>query len=179
MYCFSSSAQLTGTLTLDAQGDPAAVFIFQVGSALTTASNSNVVVINGGSNCNTFWQIGSSAVLGTTTAFAGNILALTSISLDTNATINGRLLARNGAVTLQSNTAAVCSAACAAITLSPASLPNATVGVAYNQAIAATGGIGPYTFSVTSGTLPAGLNLSAAGTYSRATRRALARFLLE
>ena len=163
VYCFSSTAQLTGTLTLDAQGDPAAVFIFQVGSALTTASNSKVVVINGGSNCNTFWQIGSSATLGTTTSFAGNILALMSISLDTNATVNGRLLARNGAVTLQSNTAAVCSAACAAITLAPASLPNATVGVAYSQAITATGGTAPYTFAVTSGATPAGLNVSVAG----------------
>lgn len=166
VYCFSSSAQLTGTLTLDAQGDPAALFIFQIGSALTTASGSKVIVINGGSNCNAFWQVGSSAVLGTTTSFAGNILALTSISLDTDATINGRLLARNGAVTLQSNTAAVCSAACAAISVSPTALPTATVGVAYNQTITATGAVGPYSFSVTSGTVPAGLNLSAAGVLS-------------
>lgn len=163
VYCFSSSAQLTGTLTLDAQGDPAAIFIFQVGSALTTASNSKVVVINGGTNCNTFWQIGSSATLGTTTSFAGNILALTSISLNTNATVNGRLLARNGAVTLQSNSAAVCSAACPAIALSPASLPTATVGVAYSQAITATGGTAPYSFTVTSGAVPAGLTVSTAG----------------
>ena len=166
VYCFSSTAQLTGTLTLDAQGDVAAVFIFQVGSALTTASDSNVVVINGGSNCNTFWQIGSSAVLGTKTSFAGNLLALTSITLNTNATINGRLLARNGAVTLQSNSAAVCSAACAAIALAPSSLPNATVGIAYSQALIASGGTGPYSFTVTSGVLPAGLSLSAAGVLS-------------
>ena len=166
VYCFASTAQLTGTLTLDAQGDPAAVFIFQVGSALTTASNSKVVVINGGSTCNSFWQIGSSAVLGTATSFAGNILALTSISLNTNATINGRLLARNGAVTLQSNTAAVCSAACAAVTLSPASLPDGTVGVEYSQPITAVGVAGPYSFSVTSGTLPPGLNMSSGGVLS-------------
>lgn len=162
VYCFSSSAQLTGTLTLDAQGDPSAIFIFQVGSALTTASNSKVIVINGGSNCNTYWQIGSSAVLGTTTAFAGNILALASITLNTNATIDGRLLARNGAVTLQSNTAAVCSAACTAITFSPAVWPTATVGIAYSQAITATGA-GPYTFASTSGTVPPGLSLSSSG----------------
>lgn len=166
VYCFSSSAQLTGVLTLDAQGDPAAVFIFQVGSALTTASNSKVVVINGGSNCNTFWQIGSSATLGTTTSFAGNILALTSISLNTNATINGRVLARNGSVTLQSNSAAVCSAACPAITLSPTRLPAATVGVTYSQTITASGGAAPYAFTVTSGALPAGLSLSSAGLLS-------------
>lgn len=85
VYRFSSSAQLTGTLTLDAQGDANAQFIFQIGSTLTTASNSSVVVINGGQDCNVFWQVGSSATIGTGTAFVGNILALTSISLTTGA----------------------------------------------------------------------------------------------
>ncbi len=66
VYCFSTSAQLTGTLTLNAQGNPSAVFVFQIGSTLTTASSSVVQVINGGSNCNVFWQVGSSATLGTT-----------------------------------------------------------------------------------------------------------------
>jgi LPXTG-site transpeptidase (sortase) family protein len=106
VYCFSSSAELTGTLTLDAQGDPNSVFVFQIGSALTTASNSSVRIINGGSTtaCNVFWQIGSSATLGTTTAFQGNILALTSITLNTGADIlTGRALARNGAVTMDTN----------------------------------------------------------------------------
>ncbi len=104
VYCFSTSAQLTGTLTLDAQGSADSVFIFQIGSTLTTASNASVLVINGGSVCNVFWQVGSSATLGTTTTFAGNILALTSITLNTGATMMGRALARNGAVTLDSNT---------------------------------------------------------------------------
>ena len=104
VYFFSSSAQLTGTLTLDAQGDPNALFVFQIGSTLTTASNSSVVFINGGQGNNTFWQVGSSATLGTDTAFTGNILALTSITLNTGANINcGRALARNGAVTLDTN----------------------------------------------------------------------------
>ncbi|MFZ2189084.1 MAG: ice-binding family protein [Candidatus Moraniibacteriota bacterium] len=103
-YCFSSSAQLTGTLTLDAQGNADAVFIFQIGSALTTASNSNVVMTNSGQACHVFWQITSSATLGTTTDFSGNILALTSITLNNSATIEGRVLARNGAVTLDTNT---------------------------------------------------------------------------
>ena len=102
-YCFSSSAQLTGTVTLDAQGDPNAVFIFQVGSTLTTASASTVDIINSARSCNVFWQIGSSATLGTTTDFVGNVLALTSISATTGATIDGRLMARNGSVTLDSN----------------------------------------------------------------------------
>lgn len=110
-YCFSSSAQLTGTLTLDAQGDPNAVWIFQIGSTLTTASNAVVDVINGGSSCNVFWQIGSSATLGTGTAFAGSILALTSITSNTSVSLSGQLLARNGAVTLDSITAALCDAA--------------------------------------------------------------------
>ena len=104
-YCFSSSAQLTGTLTLDAQGNPNAVFIFQIGSTLTTASASTVALVNGAQACNVFWQVGSSAVLGTTTTFRGTIMALTSIALQTGATIvEGRALARNGEVTLDTNT---------------------------------------------------------------------------
>ena len=112
VYCFSSSAQLTGALTLDAQGDPNAVFIFQIGSTLTTASNSSVLLINGGSPCNVFWQVGSSATLGTYTTFVGNILALTSITLNTGASVSARALAQNGAVTLDTNT--IGSAGCAA-----------------------------------------------------------------
>ena len=110
VYNFSSSAQLTGTLTLDAQNDPTAVFVFKMGSTLTTASNAVVSVIHGGSNCNVFWQVGSSATLGTGTTFAGNILALTSITVTTGANVSGRLLARNGAVTLDTN--AVSNAGC-------------------------------------------------------------------
>lgn len=104
VYCFSSSAQLTGTVTLDAQGDPDAVFIFQIGSTLTTASGSNVNLVNGAQACNVVWQVGSSATLGTATTFRGNILALQSITLNTDATVEGRALARNGAVTMDSNT---------------------------------------------------------------------------
>jgi ice-binding like protein/exosortase sorting signal-containing protein len=104
VYCFSTSAQLTGLLTLNAGGNAAAVFVFKIGSTLTTASGSIAQVINGGSNCNVFWQVGSSATLGTTSTIAGNILALTSITATTGARINGRALARNGAVTLDSNT---------------------------------------------------------------------------
>ncbi|MBA3316282.1 MAG: DUF3494 domain-containing protein [Planctomycetaceae bacterium] len=104
VFFFSSSAQLTGALTLDFQGNPDAEFFFQIGSTLTTASGSSVNFINGGDACNVFFQVGSSATLGTTTAFQGNILALTSITLNTGATIlDGRALARNGAVTLDSN----------------------------------------------------------------------------
>ena len=98
VYFFSSSAQLTGALTLSGPGD----FVFQIGSTLTTASNSSILAVNG---ANIYWQVGSSATLGTATAFKGNILALTSITLTTGATIDsGRALARNGAVTLDGNT---------------------------------------------------------------------------
>ncbi|MCL4546043.1 MAG: ice-binding family protein [Chloroflexi bacterium] len=104
VYCFSSSAQLTGALTLNAQSNANAVFVFKIGSTLTTASGSSVLLINGGSPCNVYWQIGSSATIGTTTNFGGNILALTSITLNTGAGVTGRVLARNGAVTLDTNT---------------------------------------------------------------------------
>lgn len=112
VYNSGSSIGLTGTLTLDAGGDPDAVFIFQAGSTLTTASASRVALINGAQPCNVFWQVGSSATLGTNSIFQGNILALVSVTLNTGANVTGRVLARNGAVTLDANTInrAVCGA---------------------------------------------------------------------
>ncbi len=104
VYKSTSSVLLTGDVILNAGGDPNAVFIFQIGSTLTTATGSRVQLINGANACNVFWQIGSSATIGTTTAFRGTMLALTSITATTTATIDGRLLARNGAVTLDTNT---------------------------------------------------------------------------
>lgn len=104
VYCYSSTLANTGLLTLDAGGDPNAVWVFKIGSTLTTGPGSSVVIINGGQNSNVFWQVTSSATLGTTTTFAGNIIALTSITLNTGATVSGRVLARNGTVTLDANT---------------------------------------------------------------------------
>ena len=161
VYCFSTSAQLTGALLLDALGNPDALFLFKIGSTLTSASGSSVAVINGGSGCNqVFWQVGSSATLGTGTAFAGDILALTSITLTTGADSSGRTLARNGAVTLDSNDVNTCGVlACPVITVNPPTLPNGEVGIGYNQLISATGGTAPYGFAVSSGSLPPGLTL--------------------
>jgi len=113
VYTFASSAQLTGKLTLDGQGDPNAVFLFQIGSTLTTAGGSSVVSVNGGTGDSVFFQVGSSATLGANTAFEGDILALTSITLNTGSTIGcGRALARNGAVTLDTNTVSIDTANC-------------------------------------------------------------------
>ena len=135
VYCFTSSAQLTGTLTLDAQGDPNAVFVFQIATALTTASNSSVQIINAGQSCNVFWQIGTSATLGTNTNFIGSIIALASITLNTGATLTGRAVARTGAVTLDTNT----------IT---ATFCRPTIGVSFNPVIINAGGISTKTITL-------------------------------
>ena len=105
VYKFNSSAQLTGTLTLDFAGNPGIPFVFQIGTALTTASNSTVDVLNGSSLGEIYWEIGSSATLGTSTVFAGNIIADQSITLNTTAKILcGRAIALNAAVTMDTNT---------------------------------------------------------------------------
>jgi hypothetical protein len=104
VYNDPSSLGITGTVTLDAGGDPAAVFIFQAGSTLVTASASHVTLTNGAQAANVFWQVGSSATLGTNSFFQGTILALTSITVTTGVDVQGRLLARNGAVTLDTDT---------------------------------------------------------------------------
>lgn len=113
VYEDTSTMQLTGTVTLDAQNDPDAVFIFKAGSSLTTASSSTVALMNGASPCNVFWQVTSTAILGSDTDFVGTVLALTSATLDTGADVEGRILARNAEVTLDTNdiTAPDCAAA--------------------------------------------------------------------
>jgi hypothetical protein len=108
VYCFSSSAGLTGTLTLDAQGNPDSQWIFQIGSSLTTATNSDVAIVlgqpplpwrKGLRGCNVYWQVGSSATIGSGSTFVGKILALTSITLN-GGVLRGKALASNGAVTM-------------------------------------------------------------------------------
>jgi hypothetical protein len=142
-YGFSTSAQLIGQLTLDAQGDPNAQFVFVIGSTLTTASASSVVLVNGASPCNVYWKVGSSATLGSTTAFEGNLMALTSISANDGATVLGRLLARNGAVTLINDVLSTpnCSTGSTPTpTPTPTPSPVATGPVATTPATAKSGG---------------------------------------
>jgi hypothetical protein len=103
VYCAATSMGVTGTVTLDGQGDANATFIFQVGSTLVTGTGADIALIGGAQAKNVWWQVGSSATLGTGTTFRGNILALTSITLVDNATMLGRALARNGAVSLGTN----------------------------------------------------------------------------
>jgi hypothetical protein len=140
------------------------VFIIRMSTSLTTASASRVVLINGASGCNVFWRVGSSATFGTASTMVGNVLALTSITMNTGASVSGRLLARNGAVTLDGNSATVCgSAACAGLAITPDQMPRPTTGQFYSQTFTASGGTGPYTFALASGALPQGLSLSGSG----------------
>ncbi|MEO6713350.1 MAG: ice-binding family protein [Mycobacteriales bacterium] len=131
VYNSASSLGLTGDVILNAAGDPNAVFIFQAGSTLTTASSSRVVLSNGAQACNVFWQIGSSATLGTASTMRGTVMALTSISATTGAIVEGRLLARNGAVTLDTNT--ITRPACVV-----APTPSATVSASATTTASAT-----------------------------------------
>jgi type VI secretion system secreted protein VgrG len=116
VYCFSSTAQLTGTLTLNALNDADAVFVFQIGTTLITASQSLVDLVNDAAGGHVYWQVGSAATLGPATDFAGTILAQTSITLDTGADIAcGRALAVNGAVTMDDNAVNSPSASCGSV----------------------------------------------------------------
>ena len=147
VYCFSSSAQLTGALTLNAGGDSNAVWVFKTGSTLVTASNSAVLMTNGGQPCNVFWQVGSSATLGTTTSFVGSILALTSIALDTGANVSGRVLARNGAVTLDSSTVAAAVCGVPPVVTPPTPIPP-TLSKSFSPATIDAGGVSVLTITL-------------------------------
>jgi uncharacterized repeat protein (TIGR01451 family) len=169
VYCFTSTALLTvnATLTLDAQGDPGAEFIFQVGSALTVQSGATVSMINGGSFCNVFWKVGSSATVGTNADFVGNIVALTDVSLQTGANVFGRALARNGRVTLDDNH--ITNGGCAGA--APVATP--TLAKAFDPATINAGGVSTLTITLSSSnaspatgaaftdTLPGGVTIDA------------------
>ena len=140
---------LSGALTLDAGGDPSAVFVFQSASTLITGAGSKVNLINGASSCNVFWQVTSSATLGAGSTFRGTILALTDIHLNAGATVDGRVLARNGAVTLITNT--ITSSPCVT---SAVATPTATPTVAPTVAPVATAG--PQVTQVPTGAIASG-----------------------
>jgi type VI secretion system secreted protein VgrG len=137
-----ATLDLTGTLTLDGQNDPSSVWIFQAQSDLVTASTSSVVFVNGGSPCNVFWQVTSSAALGSGSTFVGTILALTSVTLANGVTVNGRALARNGTVTMINDTfiTSTCTALSVAIppVLIPPTRPPFTVAPSATPTIAPT-----------------------------------------
>jgi Ice-binding-like len=132
VYNSASSIGLSGALTLNGGGNPNAVFVFQAGSTLTTGSASTINLTNGAQSCNVFWQVGSSATLGTGSTFRGTILALTSITVTTGVTVDGRVLARNGAVTLDTDT--ISRPSCAA----PAATTAATTTAATTTAATTT-----------------------------------------
>jgi len=161
VYNSGSSIGLTGTVTLDGGGNPNAVFIFQAGSTLTTASDSHVNLINNAQACNVFWQIGSSATIGTNSDFKGNIIAFSSITDNGGSTFSGRLLARNASVTL--NNSSVAKAICGIATLrvtkvvtndnggtkTVASFPLFIDGMSVTSGIARTTSVGLHTVSET------------------------------
>ena len=136
VYNSASSIGLSGALTLNGGGNPNAVFVFQAGSTLTTGSASTINLINGAQSCNVFWQVGSSATLGTGSTFRGTIIALTSITVTTGVTVDGRVLARNGAVTLDTDT--ISRPSCAAATTTAATTTAATTTAATTTAATTT-----------------------------------------
>jgi hypothetical protein len=103
VYTSSGPLALSGQLTFDGQGDPSSVFIVQIASTLITASSSHVLAINGAQACHIYWQVGSSATLGTASTFQGTIMAHTSVTVTTSAHVKGRALAQTGAVTLDND----------------------------------------------------------------------------
>jgi len=177
VYSFASTANIANntTLTLDAQGDANAIWIFLVGSAITANTNTNVVFLGGvGNPCNVFWRVVSDATLlgnnfpGTVIAGAGGAGSVT-VGIGMNLT--GRAVSLTAAVTMSgaAQTIGGCSSivsGCPPITVIPATLPNGTVGTFFSQTITASGGTPPITFAVSAGTLPPGLTLSAGGILS-------------
>jgi type VI secretion system secreted protein VgrG len=148
VYCFDSSAQLTGVLHLDAQGSSTAQWLFKITSGLTTASDAAVVLVNGGAACNdnVNWLIGSSATIGSGSDFLGNIIANTSITMATGANSTGSLYAHTGAVTMDTNKVSTCSGAIPpppTLTISTTPSAGAPSGATISDAATVAGGLSP------------------------------------
>jgi type VI secretion system secreted protein VgrG len=158
VYNASSSLGVSGAVTLDGQGNPNSVFIFQVGASMTTASSTSIVLIGNAQACNVFWQVGASATLGTNTTFAGTVMALTSVTLNTGTTVAGRALARNGAVTLDDNVLTSPSCVTTATTTTVSATPATSGGsTTVTATVAASGASTPTgTVSFTANGVPAG-----------------------
>ncbi len=163
VYNASSSLDVSGAVTLDGEGDPNAVFVFQVGASLTTASSTSIVLTGNAQACNVFWQVGASATLGTTTTFAGSVLAQTSISVGTGTTVAGRALARDGAVTLDTTVftdpSCVSTPTTTTVTATPATAGGTTTVTATVAAPGAATPTGTVTFTADGavvGTAPVG-----------------------
>jgi hypothetical protein len=161
VHCFAlPDVALHGTLILDAAGNRDAVWILRIDGTLTAESDASVLVVGNGYDGNVFWSTGGATTLGARTAFVGNVFAA-SVTLEDGASISGRLFARPGAVALHANKVSLC---CSPFLLAPASLPDGVLGLPYRQTVTASGGRPPYTFTRSSGSLPAGLSLAPAGT---------------
>jgi Ice-binding-like len=140
VYAAAAGLALTGTLTLDAQGNPAAVFILQAGSTLSTAAGSQVNLVGGAQPCNVFWQVGSSATLGASSTLAGTIVASTSISMGNDITIDGRALAITGAVTMINDTVSAANCTTLMSSTAPTITPFTTQLTGLNQTVSTTVG---------------------------------------
>jgi hypothetical protein len=166
VYCSATPFTLQGTLTLDAHGDPNAVWIFQLGAGLTTAAGSAVRVINGGWEGNVFWQVGGQALLGEQSTLAGSIIASGGILMRDGASLSGRALVLNGAVTLSASYVSIC---CRSIAVINPAASTASVLQPFNVRFTQAGGSAPVAFTVAAGTLPPGLTLGTDGTLSGMT----------